>query len=52
MTLATELRSTMLPNVTRTVRNGRTVTLLRSAERGEDCINVVSGKTMIDKDKI
>ena len=44
MIVVTELRSTMLPNVTRTVRNRRIVTLLRSAEKEEDCINVASGK--------
>ena len=52
MTVVTELRSMMLTSVTRTVRNRRIVTLLRSVEKEEDCINVASGKTMIDKDKM
>ena len=44
MTVATGLRSMMLTNVTRTARNRRTVTLQRSVEKMEDCINVVSGE--------
>ena len=52
MTVVTELRSMMLPNVTRSVRNRKAVTLLISVEKEEDCINVASGKTMIDKDKM
>ena len=52
MTVVTELRSMMLTNVTRTVRNRGIVTLPRSVEKEEDCINVASGKTMIDKDKM
>ena len=35
----------MLTNVTRTVRNGRIVTLPRSVEKEEDCINAASGKS-------
>ena len=46
MTVVTELRSMMLPNVTRTVRYRRIVTLLRSVEKEEDCINVASGKNI------
>ena len=46
MTVVTELRSMMLTNVTGTVRDRRMVTLLRSVEMGEDCINVVSGKNI------
>ena len=34
----------MLTNVTRTVRNRRIVTLPRSVEKEEDCINAASGK--------
>ena len=51
MTLVTEQRSMMLTNVTRTVRNRRKVTLPRNVEKREDCINAVSGKTII-KDEI
>ena len=43
MTVVTGLRSMMLTNVTRTVRNRRTVTLLGIAEMVEDCTNVASG---------
>ena len=46
MTAVTELRSMMLTNVTRTVRNRREVTLLRSVEKEEDCINAASGETI------
>ena len=49
MTVVTKLRSMMLTNVTRTVRNGRIVTLLKNAEKREDCINVVSGAESIDQ---
>ena len=42
----TELRSMMLTNVTRTVSNRRIVTLLRSVEKEEDYINVVSGENI------
>ena len=49
MTLVTELRNMMLTNVTRTVRNWRIVTLLKNAEKREDCINVVSGAEKIDQ---
>ena len=45
MTLVTELRNMMLTNVTKTVRNWRIVTLLKNAEKREDCINAVSGET-------
>ena len=51
MTVVTEPRSMMPTNVTRTVRNGRIVTLLRSVETTVGCINAVSGKTII-KDEI
>ena len=46
MTAVTELRSTMLTSVTRTVKNRRMVTLLTPVEKGEDCINVVSGENI------
>ena len=46
MIVATELTSMMLSNVTRTARNRRTVTLPGSAEKEEDCINVVSGENI------
>ena len=49
MTVVTELRSMMLTNVTRTVSNRRKVTLLRSVEKEEDYINVVSGENILDK---
>ena len=45
MTVVTELRSMMLTNVTRIVRNKRIVTLPKSVEKEGDCINVVSGKS-------
>ena len=46
MTVVTEPRSTMLTNVTRIVRNWRKVTLPRSVEKEEDCINAASGKML------
>ena len=47
MTVVTELRSMMLTNVTRTVRNRRKVTLLRSAKKKVDSINAASGDNFI-----
>ena len=53
MTVAIGLRSMMLTNVTWTVRNRRTVTLQRSAEKEEECINAASGEIINTKrDKI
>ena len=49
MTVVTGLRSMMLTNVTRTVRNRRTVTLQRSAEKEEECINAASGEIINTK---
>ena len=39
----------MLTNVTKTARNRRIVNLLRSVEKEEDYINVVSGENILDK---
>ena len=49
MTVVTGLRSMMLTNVTRTVRNRRTVALQRSAEKEEECINAASGEIINTK---
>ena len=49
MTVVTELKSMMLTNVTKTARNRRIVNLLRSVEKEEDYINVVSGENILDK---
>ena len=48
MTVVTELRSMRLTNVTRTVRNRRTVNLLKIVEKEGDYTNVVSGKNIKD----
>ena len=48
MTVVTELRSMMQTNVTRTVRNRRTVNLLKIVEKKVACINVVSGANIKD----